>query len=224
MRTIGRLVAAGFAVLALPHVATAQEGRLFQNSWFWGAKGGSYVFNSPNVENGFAAVVGGEWLITRTRAALYISAQEVFMWEGPTTTTIEDPYSFTGRKNVFVSDIRSATVAMLAFPRIMGGNFRPYAGVGFTFMNAFASGPALNGTESAVEREYLEQAIDEAEEWFGFVALAGLQIQYRRFSVFGQATMMPHQATSPYLLNTNHNYFLETGIRWNMGSSIDRPF
>lgn len=224
MRTIGRLVVAGFAVLALPHAAAAQEGRLFQNSWFWGAKGGSFYFNSPTVDGGFAATVGGEWLITRTRTALYIAAQEVFMWEGPGVSRIDDPYAFSGRKDVYVSDIRSATIAMMAFPRVIGENFRPYAGLGFTFMNAFSSGPVLTGTESAAERAFLDEAVDESKEFFGFVGMAGLQMQYRRFSVFGQATMMPQQSTSSWFFNTNHNYLLEAGIRWNMGSSIDsRP-
>ena len=224
MRTIIRLSAALLAVLALPGLAQAQEGRLFKNAWFWGVKGGSFVFNSPNWENGFAPVVGAEWLITRSRAGLYVSGQQILNWDGPGGSSIPDPFAASGVKQLYVSDIRSFTIGVLAFPKVIGGTIRPYGGLGFAFLNAFSTGPVLDGTESNAEIEYLNQYIDEGKYFNSLVLIAGVQIQYRRFSVFGQGTMLPQQVGSTWFYNTNHNYLLETGIRWNMGSSIDRPF
>jgi hypothetical protein len=41
-----------------------------------------------------------------------------------------------------------------------------------------------------------------------------------RFSVFGQGSYMPAQAD--FVLNNNETYFVEAGIRYNIGSAIER--
>ena len=50
--------------------------------------------------------------------------------------------------------------------------------------------------------------------------ILGAQLQLLRFSVFGQGSYMPAQAD--FLLNNNETYFLEAGIRYNIGSSIEK--
>jgi hypothetical protein len=51
--------------------------------------------------------------------------------------------------------------------------------------------------------------------------MVGVQLQYLRFSAFGQASIMPAQAR--FMMNSRPVYHLEGGIRWNVGTSIDRP-
>ena len=221
MRTIGRLMLAALAVLTMPSLAQAQEGRLFKNAWFWGAKVGSMYYTS-RTHKGYAPLIGGEWVITRTRGALYLSVQESFMPETP-SAAIEDPYSTTGYKNVYVSDIRQATIAGLIFPTQKRGYLRPYAGIGFTLVDAFSSGPQLDGFESETERRYLAFAVEDAKSTASLIGMLGIQAQYRRLSAFAQGAMMPAQSTS-FLLNGNYTLFFEGGLRYNIGTSIDRPY
>lgn len=222
MRTIGRLMLAALAVLTMPSLAQAQEGRLFKNAWFWGAKVGSMYYTTPT-HTGYAPVLGGEWIITRTRGALYLAVQESFMPDDEPVGSIEDPYSSTGRKPVWISDMRQVTIAGLIFPTQKRGYLRPYAGLGFTLANAFSSGAALNGFESETEKRYLEAAVEDAKSAASLIGMVGLQAQYRRLSAFGQAAMMPAHGTS-FLLNGNYTLYFEGGLRYNIGTSIDRPY
>lgn len=221
MRTTGRLMLAALAVLTMPSLAQAQEGRLFKNAWFWGAKVGTMHYTSRTHE-GYAPVLGAEWVITRTRGALYLSIQESFMPEEP-VAAIEDPYATTGFKPVYVSDIRQATIAGLIFPTQKRGYLRPYAGIGFTLVDAFSSGAQLNGFESETERRYLAFAVEDAKSTASLIGMVGLQAQYRRLSAFAQGSMMPAHGTS-FLLNGNYTLYYEAGLRYNIGTSIDRPY
>ena len=222
MRTIGRLMLAALAVLTMPSLARAQEGRLFKNAWFWGAKVGSMAYTTPT-HTGYAPVLGGEWVITRTRGALYLSVQEAFMPDDEAVGSIEDPYSQSGRKPVYISDIRQATIAGLIFPTQKRGYLRPYAGIGFTLVDAFSSGAQLNGNESETERNYLAFAVEDAKSTASLIGMLGIQAQYRRLSAFAQGAMMPAHGTS-FLLNGNYTLFFEGGLRYNIGTSIDRPY
>jgi len=66
------------ALVALtPTVSAAQSNRLFENAWFWGAKAGLMNF-STGIENKTAPLIGAEWLITRSKAGLYLSAEQAF--------------------------------------------------------------------------------------------------------------------------------------------------
>ena len=89
MRTF-RWLAAACAVAMLPAAIAAQSVRGFDDSWFWGAKAGVASFSTSQVSNATAPLVGGEWLITRSRFGLYISGDQTFFTE---TSGVED---FTG--------------------------------------------------------------------------------------------------------------------------------
>src|SRR5690242_4237867 len=89
MRTIRALVAAAAVVVALPSIAAAQHGRQFKDAWFWGIKGGGLTFADSGAAYKTAPYAGIEWLITRTRGGLYISAGEAFLKSK--TLTFRDP-------------------------------------------------------------------------------------------------------------------------------------
>jgi hypothetical protein len=83
MRTI-RVLATVFALLLLPQIGGAQEGRHFKDSWFWGAKVGSMKYATLESE-GYAQLIGAEWLITRTRGALYLAIERAEPCTWPST-------------------------------------------------------------------------------------------------------------------------------------------
>lgn len=219
MRTI-RLLATVLALFVLPQVGSAQEGRHFKDSWFWGAKVGSVKYATLQ-EEGYAQMIGAEWLITRTRGALYLALDETFF--GPQRqSSVDDPYSTTGRKAVVLNDMRRATIAGFVFPTMKRNFLRPYAGAGFVLLDFHAASPASAGSNSA-ENQYVLEALEDAKSGASIIGIVGLQAQFKRLSAFGQGSMMPAQGTT-FLLNGNYTLIVEAGLRYNIGTSIDRPF
>ncbi|MBK5187410.1 MAG: hypothetical protein JJD97_04145 [Gemmatimonadaceae bacterium] len=214
MRTV-RWMSSVLALVALtPVVSAAQSNRLFQNAWFWGAKAGLMNFSTGNNTSTTAPLVGAEWLITRNRAGLYLSAEQAFF---TTTGYVTDgngtPY------NVALKDSRRYTAALLAFPTNWG-SLRPYGGLGFSLnliQHATLEGGQLIDPDQA---DVVANNIHNERDRVAFLLMGGLQAQYRRFSVFGQATYMPARAN--FFFNGRSTYIFETGIRYNVGSSIDK--
>lgn len=216
MRTV-RWLTSGLALVALfPAVGAAQSSRLFKNSWFWGAKLGLMSYSTAAQSNSTAATVGAEWLITRTHGALYVAGEQAFF--SATSAVMDNGISPTAYR-VAIKDMRRYTVAALAFP-VAWGTVRPYAGVGFSMnliQNASLQDPVADTTQQAV----VESRIADQKDRIAFITMAGVQAQYRRVSLFGQITYMP--AKENFLLNGRATYMLETGVRYNVGSSIDQP-
>ncbi len=74
-----RWLASGLALVALaPSASSAQGGRLFNDSWFWGLNAGAMSFSTATVSNQTAPVVNAEWFITKTRGGLYLSIGQAF--------------------------------------------------------------------------------------------------------------------------------------------------
>jgi hypothetical protein len=202
------------ALVALtPIVSAAQSNRLFENAWFWGAKAGLMNF-STGIENKTAPLIGAEWLITRSKAGLYLSAEQAFF-----TAT---GYVFDGngqQVNVALKDSRRYTAALLAFP-VNWGSLRPYGGVGLSLNLIQHATVDQSQITDPDQVDVVAQAVHEERDRAAFIIMGGAQAQYRRFSVFGQATYMPARAN--FFFNGRSTYILEAGIRYNVGSSIDK--
>lgn len=222
MRTIRRLTTA-LALMVLPQVAGAQEGRLFKDSWFWGAKVGTMKYSTTATVDfeGYAPMIGAEWLITRTRGALYLAIDEtVFGLDG--RSSVDNPYAFSGRSDVYLHDLRRATVAGFVFPTQRRGYLRPYAGAGFVLLDFHAASP-VSGSSNSAENQAVAESLQDAKSGASVIGIVGLQAQFKRLSAFGQASLMPAQG-STFLLNGNYTVIGEVGLRYNIGTSIDRPF
>jgi hypothetical protein len=206
----------GLALLsALPTVGSAQAGRLFKDSWFWGAKTGVMMYSTKAVENAISPMVGGEWLITRTRGALYVSYDQTFF---NNDSAIQDILNTNGVRIVNIDDMRRVTFAALAFPKEYIG-FRPYAGLGVA-LNFIQTATPQGSFVSASQANDIAATIEDQRTRASVLVMVGLQAQYSRWSLFGQGTMMP--AHAQFLINGRSTYFLEGGLRYNIGSSIER--
>lgn len=213
MRTV-RWMSSVLALVALtPAVSAAQSNRLFENAWFWGAKAGLMNF-STGIETKTAPLVGAEWLITRNRAGLYLSAEQAFF---NATGYVVDG---NGQPvDVALKDSRRYTAALLAFP-VNWGSLRPYGGVGLA-LNLIQHATVNQAQITDPDQEdVIATAVHEERDRVAFLIMGGLQAQYRRFSVFGQATYMPARAN--FFFSGRSTYILEAGIRYNVGSSIDK--
>lgn len=215
MRTV-RWMTSGLAILALlPALGTAQESsRPFQNSWFWGAKAGVMTFSTTEVSNHVAPSFGIDMLITRSKGGLYIAGEQ---WYFTSTSAVQDNAGNAYR--VAIKDMRRYTAAALAFP-VEWGPLRPYGGVGFS-MNLIQHTGLMDEPTDPLVTPGLNSEIANTRDRIAFIAMAGLQAQMARFSLFGQVTYQPSAAN--FLLNGRSVYMLEGGIRYNFGTSIDRP-
>jgi hypothetical protein len=119
---------------------------------------------------------------------------------------------------VKIDDMRRLTFAALAFPKNYFG-IRPYAGVGVALnfiQEAIAQGTYVN----ASQQNDIAFDIEDQSTRASVLLMVGVQAQYARVSVFGQGTMMPAHAS--FLINGRSTYFIEAGVRYNIGTSIER--
>ncbi|GAC1479687.1 MAG: hypothetical protein NVS1B4_24450 [Gemmatimonadaceae bacterium] len=214
MRILRQVALVATLATVAPTFASAQSGRLFKDSWFWGAKVGNSVYQTRTTRDRVAPLIGGEWLITRTHGALYVSLDQSFF---STTTTIDDPYSPNGQQPVRFKDNKRGTLALLAFPASIG-ILRPYAGLGLA-INLIGEATATGGVAPGAQAQYIATELREQQSRAAPLVMVGLQAQLLRFSAFGQASYM--RSRDRFLLNGRQTYYVETGIRWNFGSAIE---
>jgi hypothetical protein len=211
LRAVAVAVVATFVVSAS---ASAQEMKNFDNSWFWGFKSGINSFAVPGHGNTSTVDLGVDWVITRTRGGLYVSAnQSVFERD----LEFLDPTSNTGQRTIRVNDMRRITVAGLAFPKHFGG-ITPYAGLGFMIAVLGDARIFVDSANTFPTNSFLDEVERERSRSTAMV-MGGVQIQTKRAAIFGQETLIP--SNNSFLFRSVLNFF-EFGIRINFGSSIDQ--
>ena len=211
LRAVAVAVVATIVVSASAH---AQEMKNFDNSWFWGFKSGVNSFAVPGHGNTSTVDLGIDWVITRTRGGLYVSAnQSVFERD----LEFLDPTSNTGQRTIRVNDMRRITVAGLAFPKHFGG-ITPYAGLGFMIAVLGDARIFVDSANTFPTNSFLDEVERERSRSTAMV-MGGVQIQTKRAAIFGQETIIP--SNNSFLFRSVLNFF-EFGIRINFGSSIDQ--
>ena len=235
MRTLrGLLLTAAALAVTFPNAAEAQQGRRFENAWFWGLKGGGTIYQHSTVgqngageivafdaENRHAPTIGLDWMITRTRGGLYVSYDQGFLDE--TTGYILDPLDPASPiALVDVENSRRINLAGVVYPPVKRW-FQPYAGLGISFIQ-IARTETLNPAVfvDPMQQSAFESGLGEHRTQFQPVAIVGVQGRLRPFSVFLQGTAT--QLSDDFLLRGGRSAVVsyELGIRYNIGSSIDR--
>jgi hypothetical protein len=208
------------AVLALP--SAAQEGKQFKDAWFWGAKGGALVYSSNySTDNSFAPTAGIDWMITRTSGGLYVSVDQSFF----SSTGAFGEIGSTGLQSRLVSlrNLTQISAAAVGFP-MQSPTLHPYAGVGVSF-NRVGSVKPVGAYENSVQMAAGTDSIQSKRVAFAPFLMLGVQKLLPRFSVFAQGTgTFLH---NDYFLHSPSpklglQYGIQGGIRYNVGSSIDR--
>ena len=133
VRSFGLALLAASTLPALAHAQAKSQpasmaARGFDDSWFWGVKGGSTMFTSgqSGASKISAPTVGFEWLITRSHVALNVSVEQAFF---DTKAGVFDPTSAGSVRPVGISDLRRYNASVLFFP-VKYGAIRPYGGIG----------------------------------------------------------------------------------------------
>lgn len=210
MRTMRWFIAGLVCAASLSVTASAQASRFFDDSWFWGVKSGVATFSPTLGDNETAATYGAEWLITRSRGALYVSFDEANV---STVSAVLDANSSDGFRPVSVDKLRRIGVAALAFPKRFG-RFRPYAGLGLS-LDVVGDASPIAGADSVDDAVF--DRIEERRSQSNVLGMAGVQMQFERLAFFVQASVVPAQ--SNFLLSNNVLGFFEGGLRYNFGRS-----
>ena len=207
-----RLFMAGvFTVALIPATLSAQRTRDFEDSWFWGVKGGVSTFSPTYGDSETAPTFGAEWLITRTHGALYIALDQANV---DAVSAVFDPSAEGSVRFVEVDKLRRLSFAALAFPKRFG-RFRPYAGLGLAINVIGDAHPLITGDETDVEDGVYDR-IDDRKSQASFLGMGGVQAQFGRAAVFGQASFIP--ASNRFLLDDAMGFF-EVGLRYNFGGA-----
>ena len=216
MRSMGRLTT-GLALLALlPATAAAQEARPFTDSWFWGVKGGAVTVETP-FDSRLAPTAGIEWLITRSRTGLYLSVEQGFFSDE--FGLVGDEASDDFLRTVELTDLRRASFALMAFPGRWGAT-QPYAGAGVALQMVREARP-LGDYDDMEHMALIDSRVEDRRSRTSLLLMGGVQGQAGPANLFGQVSIMP--TGSRFLLDGGETmYLLEVGVRWNVGSAIER--
>jgi hypothetical protein len=226
MQSIKTYATAAVLAISVASAASAQAGRPFRDSWFWGVRGGAtnyYGYSAsanPTLpgSGSVAPLVGLDWLITRSNGGLYVAFSQAFLstngviLNGPTSAD-------SGYRKVSVDGQRRIELMGMVFP----GDYikwHPYLGLGVSFRylaNAAAVGPFTSNKQI----DYANSAVNDVKAGIGPAFLAGTQYRMRPFSVFGQ--VLVSSVGREFLLANGHTASVSTefGIRYNLGSSIE---
>ena len=220
MRTIRVLTIATAIAGILPTLASAQQGRQFNDAWFWGIKGGGLTLADSGQSYKQSPVVGVDWLITRTHGGLYVSGAQSFFTRRASALRDSAGGRDSGFRVIDIRNLRKLDVAIMGFPG-EHVQFHPYVGIGFTMGSvgdAQARGPFSNTDQS----NFADRVILQHRTTFSPLLIAGGQYRLTRFSVFGQATLSPSQKEFILYNGRPFNYSYELGLRYNVGTSISR--
>lgn len=187
------------ALLALSSAAPlAAQIQDWQNQWYWGAKGGLLSYSTPSGKVN-QPQLGGEWMITARRTALYAAYSTTFKQTGDTFLTS------TGTSVPAVWDaMQRIQIAVLVLP--WNGNIQPYAGGGFV-IETLSNAAVNSASPTSTQTQFVEQTSSG-----GFaLAMIGLQIRVGKLAVFGQAQFSP-QGRDFMLPNGSSSF--EAGVRY----------
>jgi len=198
-----------------------QQGRGFgrQYQWYWGAQGGAFLSKTNTQPLVYDPIVGGHWLITARRTALYVAYEQAFFLSDA-NAVIFDPNSSSSSvgpsfRDVSFNDMRRLMFGVLAFPtqKII----EPFGGGGFALMQVLnpvvdcSAGCTLSEAVEASDRVH-----DQSSRAF-FWVMGGLQVNYSsKLNLFAHYILTSSAAN--FLLESN-THTLQGGIRYSLGTA-----
>lgn len=195
----------------------AQSARPFENAWFWGAKAGTLRF-ATNDESRTVGTIGADWVITRKTGGLYVSFD---MANFASNARVVDSNAGGGFRQIQVDGLRRIGVAGMFFP-VKYGKVRPYAGLGFNLDLLGDVAVVVDSTDTssdAPDQSFFSNVSDRRSQ-VALMFLGGAQAEFLRLAVFAQASVVPD--AGPLLIGRDALIALQFGVRYNVGTSIDR--
>jgi outer membrane protein with beta-barrel domain len=198
-----------------------QQGRGFNTNfqWYWGAQGGFFLSKTNTQPYVYDPIVGGHWLITSRRTALYV-AYEQALFLSDANAVIFDPNSSgcsvgaAPCRDVAFNRVRRLMFGVLAYPTQKV--IEPFGGVGFAIMQILNPVVDCTGCDLSQASQADDRVNDASSKAF-FWVIGGLQINYSsKLNVFAQWLMTSSAAN--FLLQSN-THSLQGGVRVSLGTS-----
>jgi len=198
-----------------------QQGRGFNTNfqWYWGAQGGFFLSKTNTQPYVYDPIVGGHWLITSRRTALYV-AYEQALFLSDANAVIFDPNSSgcsvgsAPCRDVTFNRVRRLMFGVLAYPTQKV--IEPFGGVGFAIMQILNPVVDCTGCDLSQASQADDRVNDASSKAF-FWVIGGLQINYSsKLNVFAQWLMTSSAAN--FLLQSN-THSLQGGVRVSLGTS-----
>lgn len=191
---------------AIPLRAQTQD---WQYRWYWGAKAGVTTMSLPSSGTVFNPALGGEWMITARRTALYVAYST-------TTTGHADNFTnftgVTGGVPIAFDGMGRIQIAVLVLP--WDGKIQPYLGGGFVIETLSNSG-AVGTLAPAVQTIVTRDLPGKSSGGFALV-MGGVQLRMGKAAVFGQVQVTPQGRA---FLLSGSSISLEFGLRYAMTGS-----
>jgi len=218
MKPVSRLSRFALAAVLVSSPLAAQQSS-HQYQWYWGVQGGAFGYKTNVQSLHFDPMVGGHWLITGKRTALYLSYEQAF-FSTNAVAQITDANSGSGLRNASFSNVRRLALGVLAMP--VDGHIQPLVGGGFAIVQILSPTIDCSGVDatttcaSASDSSLAAQAAsDQASKAFAW-AMAGIQLNFGRLGLFGQATVT--SSAQQFMLD-GPSFSILGGIRYSLGSS-----
>lgn len=199
------------------------QGRGFntQFQWYWGAQGGAFLSKTNTQPLVYDPIVGGHWLISSRRTALYVAYEQAFFLTDANAAIFDNNSSGCSLgqglpcRDVTFHDVRRLMFGVLAYPAQKV--IEPFGGGGFALMQVL--NPVIDcsaGCTLSEATEASDRAHDAASKAF-FWVMGGLQINYSsKLNVFAHYILTSSAAN--FLLESN-THTLQGGVRISMGTS-----
>ena len=200
-----------------------QQGRGFnkQYQWYWGAQGGAFVYKTNVQPYYYDPIIGGHWLITARRTALYVAyEQSVFLTDAQAVIADRGSSGCSlGQgipcRDVTFHDLRRIMFGVLAFPS--NKVIEPFAGGGFALMQALNPVVDCSNCQTLGEATQAADLAHEAASKAFFWLMGGLQINYStKLNVFAHYLLT--SSAQGFLIESN-THTIQGGIRYSLGTS-----
>ena len=215
------LAAIGATLLASAPLAAqgAADWDVRPNSWYWGVYGGQTSFPTT-IARTTAPMVGIDWMITRTRFALNVFAEQSYF--GAVSTITDFPTSAPRR--VDIKDMRRiGGSAMIFLPEYK--YFHPWFGAGYALNFVREATPQGSSFASPAARDTITARINTARTQGKLFGELGVMASYKKFAPFLQYTVMPTQGSGSWFVNgEGFTNIWKLGIRYNFGPAVNEKF
>jgi hypothetical protein len=189
-----------------------QAGTGWPRQWFWGAQGGVMIFKTDFDGISAEPTLGGHWLITAKKTAMYVSYEQSFFLTDRHATIIE-PNGKVELGNVAFQGLRRIMIGVLAFP--IQKAMQPFGGAGFAvteILNPTATCTGCTLSETAVTQNAADNAGTKAFFWW----MGGLDIRQGRLALYGHY-ILTSSARGFLIQGVTHT--VQGGIRYSLGSA-----
>jgi outer membrane protein with beta-barrel domain len=207
---------AGLSYLTAPQRLTQGRAVGWQHQWYWGGQAGVLMYKTNRQPLTYDPMLGGHWLITGKRTALYVAFEQAFFVSPVLADVAVGNTGMVG--TVSFDNVRRFMGGVIAFPT--RNRIEPITGGGFALMQIPT--PVLQACSGCSTRADSSAAIDEADFAASkafFWWLGGLDIKQGRLSLFGHYIIT--SAAKGFLLE-GPTHTLLGGLRYSLGSSKEQ--